>query len=254
MEIRVAANRQLASGETETSLAAAIMGEKAYRSMRAIRMLLDYEIDDQVCILGRAALEASIDLEYLLRPTTRGRRPSRGGPIALSSETKASLFHTHHDVGGERLFAPDAYPDVEDLEFARALRRNLGLPERSAYWHCSNTTGLISELEQSARNPDEAGHFNLRSRGFAYLSSFVHSHPHGTVYLARIAEEGSRWRLTDSFVSPIAPYLAGAGALDAALAWGTSAGVSGYRRASEITLASSAAFNAWLRSRGIELR
>ena len=199
------------------ALSIIMLGERAWRAMRAIRAMIDTNLDDQVGVLARSVVEGALEMDYL---TTNTTRRTRGAAISLPVEVKAQLFLTHYEIARARFLGEPPLPLPPALVEARRLRSDLHLPTSSAHWHCSTTRTICEELKA---RPDMVGAplaVDRQYSAFAHLSTYAHAHPHDTVYFGDPSKHGGHLWLRMGFHDLGNAALAAASGLHALTLWG----------------------------------
>jgi len=178
-----------------------MLGARAVNALRAIRVLADYHVDDQVAVIARSLVEAAVDVEYL--NTTTVRRLGGDREVELTPDTKSLLFSSHKPLAlfnivteAEELGPDDPLPDeiAEDLpeghwdrvrearREALQMRERLGLRE-SPYWACAGNAAMMAELRRAV--PLEVGRLRQHRRFFQDFSFFAHANPNDTPYVVQ---------------------------------------------------------------------
>jgi hypothetical protein len=181
-------------------LISSLVGLRARNTLRAIRLLLDETVDDQVAVLGRTLAEAVIDLEYLRVPTERILGKTRR--ILLRTTDKEELFLTSNILAEERITGRVASIPPEELERAKALRRHLGLPAGSPYWHAGRgTKSILDELQAVVTGSVERGTLEYTYHFFQMFSLSTHTSPNHACYFDEAVGGGWPWTVRQGFVS-----------------------------------------------------
>ena len=177
-----------------------MLGARAVNA-RAIRVLADYHVDDQVAVIVRSLVEAAVDVEYLNTRTVRRLGGDR--EVELTPDIKSLLFSSHKPVAlfnivteAEELEPDDPLPDEiaanlpegiwdrvrEARTEALQMRERLGLRE-SPYWACAGSAAMMAELRRAL--PEEAGRLRQHRRFFQDFSFFAHANPNDTPYVVQ---------------------------------------------------------------------
>jgi hypothetical protein len=178
-----------------------MLGARGLNALYAVRVLAEYNVDDQIAVIARSIVEAAIDVEYLNETT---RRTRGGREVELTSEAKAELFATHKPIvafntisSAEELGPDDPLPDDLAAEFptgywdelrrakdeALRLRSELGLNTKSPYWSCAGNWNQVAELRHAL--PAQAGRYRQHRRAFENFSFFTHANPNDAPYVVR---------------------------------------------------------------------
>ncbi len=177
-----------------------LLGARGLRGLRGVRHLADQSMDDQAAVLGRALVEALIDVQYLNASTVRRTRDGR--EVELSPDVKANLFGSFKSIAAYRVFTgakKEAVAGSKHYGDAVALRREKGIPD-SPYWSGISNWKTVEELLVKAEGDAERTKAIRALREmFEHLSFFTHANPNDAPYLQQSSSASDSLSLTDEY-------------------------------------------------------
>lgn len=178
-----------------------LLGARALNGLFAVSYLAEWNVDDQIAILGRSLAESAIDVDYLNEDTVR---KANGAEFTLSTDVKAMLFASFKPLTVFKMTceAEDLEPDDPlPAELAKMFpeghwdgvrlgrdealkyRKEHGI-EGNTYWAGISNQAMVNEL-MSVTPEQRQGRLKQLRRIFRDFSFFSHTNPNDVPYVNR---------------------------------------------------------------------
>jgi hypothetical protein len=157
-----------------------LVGLRGRRLLQGASLLAEHEWDDLVANLGRALVDAAIEMDYLSVTTMIGKGTKRR---TLTPEDKARLFES------QRFLLLDMKTEELDPEqssaqaYAIKLREELGV-RIGHTWHGRTTKGLLADLKAQSDEELQKG-LDAVAQAFRISSFFEHNNANPSFYVER---------------------------------------------------------------------